>query len=173
MKTTLNKFMDSYNDYVKKDPRLKNTLIGYFETEDGEYWLYHTKRITTNANTRMFIASNIFQGKVVDQFSSKASAKIHIEINLEQSSEDILVADIYIVLPGELVEWDSSMADSLINQGFKIDNSRGEPKDKIVYGKRFKEVKDFGYYFKFTDKLSQGILKYISLANKEKQKEGE
>ena len=37
MKTTLNKFMDSYNDYVKKDPRLKNTLIGYFETGDGEY----------------------------------------------------------------------------------------------------------------------------------------
>ena len=109
----------------------------------------------------------------MDQFSSKVSAKIHIEINLEPSSEDIVVADIYIVLPSELIEWDSSMADSLINQGFKIDNSRGEPKDKIVYGKSFKEVKDFEYYFNFTDKLSQGILKYIALANKEKQKEGE
>lgn len=170
MAITLNEFIDSYNNYLKKNPGVPKTLIGTYKTRYGTYELYRSQRITTNKNTRMFIASNLYPEEDPQIFGSYAKSQIHIEINIVPPSEDILVANVYIMLPTDLVEYDSLVADSLIGQGFKLDRSHDSGKNRTPYSKRFKNVKDFEYYLNFIDRLSQNILKYMVLS-KEKEEE--
>lgn len=160
--TTFKEFMDSYYNYVGKDPKWYDRVKSSVETKNGKYnlWYSHVGKLMDDSSF-MQMGSMIYTKDFKGCNEYDYSACIRIDMYADYPSQKVC-ADVAIEVPTNVANYEDQLNKKLLDQDFEVDY-RESDSHIISYHKTLYDTKGFEFFPKFMSKLSNYILDYIAL----------